>query len=121
MHVSEIVNEIVHGFTHFGGIKVVWDGDALEIGKVYDVELDIEKVLIWGKDVTLSHNENFSISCEDNVASLYGVLESVDADGYSVLRMGDYIIPFLTQGNSFKIGSRVKITIDSISASPVNY
>ena len=121
IRVNRITNGIVHGNTPFGSINVIWHGDNPELGKVYDVELDIDKVLVWGKDVLLANSGDFAIVCNGGSTMLHGVLESVDADGYAVLRMGDYIIPFVAKGVYFDIDSRIIVCIDSISASPISY
>ena len=121
IHVYEITDTIVSGSTDFGNINIKWEGEKPDIGKDYEVELDIDGFLIWGEDITLSHTESNSIVCDGDSILLYGVLESVDADGYSILRIGSNVIPFLGQGNSMDIGTKIKIRIDSISASPVFY
>jgi len=72
-------------------------------------------------DVYLVSNEKPAIISNGIGTSLFGVLESVDDDGYSVLRIGDSIISFFAHGSSFSIGSSIKIITDSISASPVSY
>ena len=104
-----------------GDVFVNWVGDKPEIGNVYEIELDIDGILIWGKDVTLSNDVSFSIEFNENFTFLYGILESVDSDGYAVLRMDDSIISFLTQGDPFDIGSSIKISTGLISAYPVYY
>ena len=119
--VVEVADDKVHGLTCFGKITVFWDGNTPEIGTAYDVELDIESVLVWGKDVILVNDESFAIDYDGELALLHGILESIDDDGYAVMRMGDYIIPFLSQGEFFDVGSRIIIYIDSISAAPVSY
>jgi len=117
--VNEVINDIVHGSTCFGNIIVIWKGNRPEIGKTYYVELDIDGVYVWGQDIVLS-NENISIISNEESTSLSGIFESIDDDGYSVLRMGDYIIPFLTKGISFEIGSEININAKLISAYPID-
>ena len=121
IHVERISNGVIYGSTHFGSINVKWIGAKPVIDKTYYVELDIEDTLVWEQDVMLScSSEIYNITCDGITISLFGVLESVDDDGYSVLRMGDFIIPFLAQGNPFCIGSKIEVIIDSIAAYPVN-
>jgi len=98
---------------------VTWEGEKPEIGETYIIELEVEGVFDWGIDITLSRNSKDSISNEGQYYSLNGVFESVDDDGYAVLRMGDYIIPFIAQGRSFIEGSRVSLRTNAISAYPV--
>ena len=114
------INGIVHGSTCFGDIIVIWKGDKPDIGKAYYVELDIDGVYVWGQDIALS-KENISITSNEESTSLSGIFESIDDGEYSVLRMGDYIVPFLTEGNSFEIGSEININAKLISAYPIDY
>jgi hypothetical protein len=110
--VNEVINGTIHGSTCFGKINVIWEGDKPEIGKTYHVELDIDGVYVWGQDI-VSSDDDISIICN-------GILESIDDDGYAVLRMGDYIIPFLTKGDSFEIGSKINVHVKLVSAYPIS-
>ena len=119
IYVNDVINGIIHGSTCFGNIIVNWEGGRPEIGKTYFVELDIDGVYIWGREISLS-NENISIISNEKSTSINGIFESIDDDGYAVLRMGDYIIPFLTEGESFEIGSKINIHVELISAYPID-
>jgi len=119
--IREIFSEFVRGTTVFGDIDVIWEGEIPDIGKTYDVELDVDEVLKWEQDIYLTCSESYTITREGKYTVLCGTLESFDSDGYAVLRIGDYIIPFLTEGNPFNLNSRIKIRAKSIKASPISY
>ena len=119
IYVNKVINEVVYGSTCFGNINVIWDGSKPDVGKIYYVELDIDGVYVWGEDITIS-NKNASIMSNDEFTSINGIFESIDDDGYAVLRMDDYIIPFLSKGNSFEIGSKINIHVKLMSAYPID-
>ena len=121
IHVEKVKDKNVYGSTQFGNIRVIWEGNSPEIDKSYFVELDIEGVYTWGKDITLSCDNKCSILCDDKSICLTGTLESVDDDGYAVLRMEDFIIPILTQGTSFEVNSIIEIRVNLMSAFPVSF
>lgn len=60
--------------------------------------------------------------CSDGQGiKITGDLESVDEDGYMVLRLGSSIVTFMTQGMPAKIGSRVQVRVESVEVYPVEY
>ena len=116
--ITECSESMVQGLTRFGKFCVKWEGDSPKVNTSYNVELDIAEILMWGQDIALSNREDNHISHIDGITSRSGVLESVDDDGYSVLRMGAHVIPFSSQGNAFEIGSKITLSVKSISAHP---
>jgi hypothetical protein len=71
--------------------------------------------LEWGKQIIEIYEEISQITSDDNHIYLSGVLESVDSDGYSVLRIGNNIVAFELTGNNYPIGSYVKVVTEQIS------
>jgi len=104
-----------------GKLTVRWIGSKPILNSEYDVELDIEKTLVWGKDIILSKTVKHFIMTEKALTVLNGVLESVDADGYAILRVGNSIVPFMSEGTAFEIGSIIKIKVNYITVSPITY
>jgi len=120
INVCNIVDETVYGETCFGSVYVRWMSEKPEVGKTYHVELDIADHLIWCKDITLASSNNYSITYDETSIFLFGVIDSVEDDGFSALRIGSCIIPLITQGTAFEIGSHVRVSVTSISAYVVN-
>jgi len=113
------INNLVHCSTLFGDLNVIWEGKEPQIDSHYDVELDLYSVLSWGHDILKVQKDASTIMCNKDTVNICGTLESVDSDGYSVLRIGNYIIPFNAQGKAFDIGSAIEICVDSIVAYPI--
>jgi len=44
-----------------------------------------------------------------------GILESIDEDGYAVLRFDNSIISFMSKGEPFELGSYIEITVPKIT------
>ena len=108
--------------TEFGSAVAFWEGDKLEMDCCCHVEVDINDTLVWDKDITQNtDNGDFTIREENHYICITGDLESVDDDGYSILRFGESIIPFMATGEHFQIGTGIKIITKSISLSPVTY
>ena len=108
--------------TEFGNALAFWEGDAPVTNCKYHVEVDINDILVWDKDIiAIKDTGNYSIREENNCVSIIGDLESVDDDGYSIIKFGESIIPFMTTGKPFQVGTFIKITTKSIFLSPVTY
>jgi len=105
----------------FGCAKANWKGKEPSLNKKYFVEIDIDHIFVWGEDVSLEKDCMPSIHQEYEQISITGYIDSVDEDGYVVLRLGDSILPFLFQGESLKIGTCVRLLTDSLSLYPVDY
>jgi len=116
IYVNNVIDGIVHGETCFGNIHVRWIGEKPGIGKIYHIELDIADHLEWHIDITLSCNNNSSITYDEKSISLFGVIESVEDDGFTILRLGQSMVPLITRGIAFEIGSHVRVCVASVSA-----
>ena len=114
-------NSIVYANTKYGVLSLKWQGELPLVNHEYDVEFDINETLYWNKDIVLSQTEDYLIKSRDNSISLYGVLESIDSDGYTVLRIDNNIVTFIAKGVAFKVGSKIEVCVDSITAYPFDY
>lgn len=125
VQVNEIIpensNNLVFFSTDFGDAKAFWEGEEPIANKEYQVEVDINDTLIWNKDILKGDNGNYSIQLKNSLIHISGNLDSVDDDGYAVLRIGDNIIPFIAIGEPFQVGSFIKLSTKSISLSPISY
>lgn len=103
--------------TGYGDVSVYWIGETPVENKAYDVELETDQLLLWDRDI-FATEEQLTI-CDDNrKVKIIGDLESVDADGYMVLSIGDSIIPFMTQGVPIEKGIRIQVGVELIEAYP---
>jgi len=121
IHVKSVFNKSVYGYTSYGAINVDWNGTIPEIEKWYDIELDIDEPLTWGANIVSSITPNNTITVRDNMLLISGILETIHPDGYSALRIGESIIPFLAQGDALTCGSNITLIAKSIKAFPEDY
>jgi len=121
IRVNQLVDSTAYCSTHFGDICVKWIGDDPELGETYDAEVEISDVLVWGKNVMPSNCDKCTITYSNSQVSICGLLESIDNDGYSILRMGEHIIPFVVDDNTLETGKMIKINAKSVSVYPVYY
>ena len=114
-------NIIVYFSNDFGGAKAYWDGEKPIAHQEYQVEVDIDNTLDWHKDVLPDNDCKGSIQLKNDSIFISGCIDSIDNDGYTVLRLGDSIIPFLTTGTPFQVGTYATLSVETITLSPVNY
>ena len=105
----------------FGWGKAFWEGDIPVKNQKYDVEVDIHDILEWGKGILRNGEEICFINFKDSTVYIAGILEAVYDDGYSVLRIGNYIIPFIATGNPFPILTPILLSTKTIGLSPFYY
>lgn len=106
--------------TDFGEVSVYWRGNPPVENETYDVEFEIEKLLFWDRDINFS-KEKLTI-CDNNYEILIiGDLESIDEDGYTVLRMGTSIITFMAQGIPIEKGCRIQVRLERVYVYPIKY
>lgn len=107
-------NNIVYFTSEFGKAKAKWN-DGKPKCKTYDVEIDIENCLKWDIDIkkTLKPVDLIFIDKKGKII-ITGIFESIDEDGYTILRIGNSIITFLTEGSIPEIGSPIELNVDLI-------
>ena len=94
----------------YGKFNVLWEG-----------ELDIDQHLIWNKDIYLSMNDELQIKQSEEETIIQGKLEEVSDAGFAVLRLGNSIITFITEGTAFPINSNIQIKVVNVTAYPIDY
>jgi len=107
--------------TEFGDIALTWMDANPSINKEYDIEFDANEILIWKNDIIMTELKEPAIYMDNNEIVIIGTLESVDDDGLMVVRMGDYILTFETQGEAYHNGTMIKIKVQSMEAYPFSY
>lgn len=115
---SEILS-LVLCETLYGKATLTWKGCAPQVGETYDVELETAHVFVWGRDV-METTGPISIQDTSDGIKVIGEVESVDGDGYTVLRMGNNIFPILVTGGAPHLGTYVVLTVQSLEAYPIN-
>ena len=97
-----------------------WMKSKPEVNRIYEVELESNETLVWNKNVSIS-KENNTICDANNLVKIVGDLESIDADGYLVLRIDNNIVTFMSQEMPMIQGGKVQVYVDSMEAYPIKY
>lgn len=95
--------------TQYGRAIGIWIGEPPIVDAEYSVEIDFDNILTFNESVKAQSNPATEIGTSDGVTTISGILESVDEDGYSVLRLGVSIIPFMMRGFSGSVNIWVQI------------
>lgn len=106
--------------TEYGNAIANWDGDLPEEGKEYFVEIEIGETFTLGNNLKICDEGKFSIGMEEDSISLTGCLESIEEDGYAVLRLGDSIVSLEVIG-AIPPESFVKVISDEVTLFDVKY
>lgn len=106
--------------TKFGKITLAWNGVLPQINQQYEVELDADEILEENINIFLS-DEDVSMFDFNNKKIIIGDLESIDDDGYTILRIENQILPLWSKNIEKFINKRVKIYLKNIYAYPINY
>ena len=83
---------IVCFMTAFGSGSGIWIGTPPKIANQYEVELDIEDVLIWNDTIKETKDKNVVISYDDQGMMLQGKVERLDSDGIVYVRLHSSLI-----------------------------
>jgi hypothetical protein len=112
---------VVSFSSDFGNATAFWSGEDPSINHEYQVEVDIDHSLEWGKDVVFCTDDADCIQQESNSISISGSIDSIDEDGYTIIKLGENIIPFMANCSPILVGTRITLSVKSISLSPVDY
>lgn len=108
--------------TEFGNSKALWNGETPpEVNKGYFVEFEVPGILRWGEDIIISDKKEYVIKMDNGITQLAGMVESVDEDGYTVVRIDENIITLETEGSPFPIETFVIVKTDNLILFDVNY
>lgn len=125
IRVNDIISNspscIVSCTSEFGDVLLTWKDSMPEINKEYDVEFDTDEILTWDDDISLTEEREPLIYMEKDAMVIIGTLESVDDDGFMVVRMENYILTFETQGKALHNGTKIRIKVPSMKAYPFSY
>lgn len=95
--INTVNQNIVTYSSEFGTGKAEWHGEIPTINSKCDVEFEIEDLLTWGVDINRINEQPCSIYMGKDKLIIIGQLESVDEDGYTVVRLGKSIIPLVVK------------------------
>jgi hypothetical protein len=123
--ITSIEAEVEEGFrirfTSSNGRGVaIFVGNKPNINTDYFVEVDINGIFKWQEDITRIEINESKFEDVGNLASVSGILESVDNDGYTVIRIGTTIIALETEGVHPPIGSNVKVQPSELKIYDIN-
>ncbi len=113
-------NLIVLCKTGYGDVSAYWMGNTPVENETYDVEFETDKLLVWDRDIVVTE-EQLAICDDNHEIKIIGDLESIDEDGYMVLRIDSSIMTFMTQGIPVEEGLRIQIRLEFIEVYPVEY
>ncbi|MDO3413303.1 hypothetical protein QWJ34_26360 [Saccharibacillus sp. CPCC 101409] len=85
------------------------------MGKEYTVEIDVEEAVCWGETLHRTESGPCRICMSEGSIYITGLLESVEKDGYAVLRLSSCIVPFEIAGDLPPAGIFVQLKTNKIT------
>ncbi|MFI8318376.1 hypothetical protein ACIF4Y_14140 [Kosakonia cowanii] len=104
-----------------GSGAAIWVGMPPRQGNTYYVEIDIDDVFQWGKNINISVQENPKIDVVGNNLLFFGKIIAYEDDGLLAVKVGGDII-FLEVSDAPREGENVTFytSINNVSLHPVN-
>ena len=115
------IDQKIYFSTEYGHAVASWDGDLPEKGKEYFVEIEISESLTLGSNLKICEEDKFAIGMEQDSIFLIGCLESIEEDGYAVLRIGESIVSLALAGTVPTESTFVKVVPDEVTLFDVKY
>lgn len=84
--------QLVSFASKYGSSQAIWNGNDPEVNKEYFVEIEIKEILVYGKSFEKTTETNNRIEMHLGKTHIVGILESIEIDGYAVIRIGDSLI-----------------------------
>lgn len=106
--------------TDYGNVSLYWMGSNPQVDQTYEVELESNETLIWNKNIFVSQEKN-TIYDENNSIKIVGALESIDADGYLILRIDNSIVTFMSKEIPMVEEKKVQVYVNFMEAYPIEY
>ena len=91
--------------TKYGDTRAIWQGPVPPILSEREVEFEIQGILTWGLDIVAVNSVEPRIFNVDDSLHIRGVLESIEPDGYTVVRVDNSIIVIETEGTAPPVGT----------------
>ena len=104
-----------------GSGAAIWVGMPPRQGNTYYVEIDIDDIFQWGKNINISVQENPKIDVVGNNLLLFGKIIAYEDDGLLAVKVGGDVI-FLEVSDGPREGENVTFytAINNVSLHPVN-
>ncbi|MDT3410432.1 hypothetical protein [Kosakonia cowanii] len=104
-----------------GSGAAIWVGMPPRQGNTYYVEIDIDDIFQWGKNINISVQENPKIDVVGNNLLLFGKIIAYEDDGLLAVKVGGDVI-FLEVSDAPGEGENVTFytSINNVSLHPVN-
>ena len=95
--------------TKYGDTRAIWQGTIPPILSELEVEFEIQGILTWGLDIVAVNSVEPRIFNVDDSLHIRCVLESIEPDGYTVVRVDNSIIVIETEGTAPPVGTWVEV------------
>lgn len=104
-----------------GSGAAIWVGMPPRQGNTYYVEIDIDDIFQWGKNINISMQETSEIDVVGNNLLFFGKIIAYEDDGLLAVKVGGDII-FLEVSDAPGEGENVTFytSINNVSLHPVN-
>lgn len=104
-----------------GSGAAIWVGMPPRQGNTYYVEIDIDDIFQWGKNINISMQENPKIDVVGNNILFFGKIIAYEDDGLLAVKVGGDVI-FLEVSDGPREGENVTFytAINNVSLHPVN-
>jgi hypothetical protein len=112
---SDHPETIVHFSTTYGIGRGKWTGPWPKVGSNYEVEVEVENELTWGKNALETDSSEPRIDYDRGKLQIRGILEVAEPDGYTAIRLGDSLITFTAFGSPPAIGTYISICIERVT------
>ena len=93
----------------YGEGKGIWCGGLLTLGENYEVEFEINQLLVRWIDIVPANTMDYRITLDTDVTLLTGRLDNIEEDGTAYLQWGDSLIMFECLGEPMMLGTFVEV------------
>jgi hypothetical protein len=112
---------VVSFHTGLGDAVAVWNGAIPKPDTIYHVEVEVQDTLIWDENIEQVRENKPALGIDAGEFCLVGRLESAEADGYSVIRIGENIVAVTVRGTPPPLGVFVKLRSRNVALYDLNY
>lgn len=100
--------------TVYGSGQGWWKGEPPITEEEYEVEVELEEIFVWGSNIISDNSHKPRIKYANDTLFIRGILESTDSDGYTVMRLGDSLLPFLAEGVPSTFTGPIEISVTAM-------
>ena len=102
--------------TEYGNAYGEWQGQKPTVGEIYDVEVDIDKKLVWNRDISYSAFSETKIFFEKGISIVAQVERS--QEGLIELRLGNTLLAIEVDSDLDIVNKYVQLTVEKIILFP---